>query len=268
MRKQKFVTVVISLLFVLFVCIPAMAEEEAELMVVEDAYPAEQGELEVWLSPEYYSYEDATETIVGLALEYGIIDGLLFELEFEAFKHIDIDEADVTESGTGDLEVELAYSFMEEDSDTHIAAGLEYVEPLGDFEKGLSEGFRVFEPFVALSHNLSNGGSLHATLSYGILSQTEDEDDGAEEAENEMGIALAYSHPVSDSMSVSVEAEMESNEWVADGEETEGMAGLGVAWEHESGFVVGGAALAGLTDESADWAVLLTVGKAFELGGH
>jgi hypothetical protein len=258
--KQKFVTVVTALMLVLFVCIPAMAEEEGYSpgpFLAADGYAAEKGEFGVFLDPEYYSHEEATEGVVGLTLEYAPIDRLLVELIFEAFKWVDIDEADVSESGIGDLAVGLKYGVYHTDS-THLALGFEYVEPTGDEDKHLSGGVRVGEPYIGVSQDLSSGASIHGSIAYGIIEGEE---------ESEAGVALSYVHPLSHSMAFMVEAEMMSNEWLADGHHTEGMAGAGIAYECPSGYEIAGEALAGLTDESADWAILLSIGKEFELGG-
>jgi hypothetical protein len=237
-----------------------MAEEGSYAtapFLAAEGYAAPKGEFGVSLDPEYYSHEEATEGIVGLTLEYAPIDRLLLELIFEVFKWVDIDDGD-SESGIGDTAIGLQYGFYNTDK-VHLLLGFEYVEPTGDEDKGLSGGARVGEPFFAVSHDLSNGASIHGSIAYGIIEGEE---------ESEAGVALAYVHPFGHSMAFLVEAEMMSNEWLADGHHTEGMAGAGIGWEHASGIEVAGEVLAGLTDESADWAVLLTIGKGFELGGH
>ena len=258
MSKQKFVTVVTTLMLVLFLCIPAMAETEEGYspgpFLATDGYAAEKGEFGVFLGPEYYSHEDATLGVAVLTLEYAPIDRLLLELIFEGFKWVDNGDS---ESGIGDLAVNMKYGVFHTDS-THLALGFEYVEPTGDEDKHLSHGVRIGEPYIGVSQDLSNGSSIHGSMVYGIVEGSE---------ENEAGVALAYVHPLSHSMAFMVEAEMMSNEWLADGHHTEGMAGAGIAYECPSGYEIAGEALAGLTDESADWAILLSIGKEFELGG-
>lgn len=272
MRKQILATMAISLLLVSLAGIPALAETEEEgfspeLFLVDDAYAPEKGEFGIWLQPQYYNDDEGTLTLINLSAEYGITDRLLLEVSYEGYKKIDPDMAGASaESGTGDLSIGLMYALGDDDAETHFAVGLEVALSTGDFDKGLTEGYNVYEPFVAVSHDLASGASLHANLSYGIVDQKEKETGMPAEEENEVGIAAAYVHPLGDSMALMFEAAMESNEWLADGEETEGMAGPALAWQSESGIQVGAAVQFGLTDDSADWAALLNIGKEFELG--
>lgn len=262
----------ISFLLLMFAVMPALAETgdegfSPELFLVDDAYAPEKGEFGVWLQPKYFSDEEGTVTWVDLTLEYGLTDHLLLEVFYQAYKDIDPEEDGLSsESGSGDLGVGIMYAFGDEDARTHFAVGLEYTEPTGDFDKGMTEGYRVYEPFIAVSHDLESGPSIHANLSYEILDQREKEVGVPVEEENEVAIAVAYVHPLSGSLALMFEAAMESSEWLADGEETEGMAGPEIAWEGESGIQVGTAVHFGLTDDSADWAVLFNIGMEFELG--
>lgn len=273
MRKQTLAILVISLLLVLCTGIPALAEnmEEGffpELFLVDDAYAPEKGELGIWLRPEYADYDEGSLTLINLAVEYGITDRLLMEVSYEGYKWINPEDAGVeSESGTGDLSLGLMYAFGDEDAATHLAVGFEVTLSTGDFEKDLSEGYNVYEPFVAVSHDLASGASLHASLSYGIVDQQEKAPFEPLEEEDEVGIAVAYVHPLSDSLALMLEAAMESNEWLADGEETEGVAGPALVWQDESGLQLGVAVQFGLTDDSPNWSALLNIGKEFEIGG-
>jgi len=263
---------VFSFWLVLFAGIPALAESEGEgftpeLFLVDDAYAPERGEFGIWLQPQYFSDEEGKVTWVNLSLEYGITNHLLLEVFYEGYKKIDPEEEGASsESGPGDLGVGIMYALGDEDARTHFAVGLEYTHPTGDFDKGLTEGYRVYEPFIAVSHDLESGASIHANLSYEILDQQEKEEGEPVEEENEVTIAVAYVHPLSDSLALMFEASVESSEWLADGEETEAMAGPEVAWKSESGFQIGTAVHFGLTEDSADWAVLFNLGKEFEFG--
>ena len=142
----------------LFPCCAAADDERGdplveELFVTETVYPQDQGHWQQTLRPSYLvnGPEDDRFTLQA-SIEYGITDQFQIEAAWIGYqKH------SPGEDGSGDTELGLKYSFGENNTaGMQLAIGFEVTFPTGDIDKGLTDGFRVYEPFAVVSKDISN----------------------------------------------------------------------------------------------------------------
>jgi len=268
MKTRYLFAAVLSLSILLMSSAPVRAEEEGiepELFFTETAYAPEQGEFGVWLQPGFYSDDEGDLTLVNISLEYGLTDNIMAELSYEGYKKLETDlPVPQTYSGGGDLEIGLSYAFGNpEDEDMHYAVGLEVTLPTGD--DAVTEDVTVIEPYAAFTWDIGEG-ALHANISYGFI----DSDSDTlllEDEEDEAGVSVAYALPIGERFAVMAELSAESNEWLADGDETEAVFAPGLAWQISDNVQLGMSIPVGLTDDSADWGILVQVGTEMNFLG-
>lgn len=123
-------------------------------------YPQEKGELEVELASVYQNHTGGDTWTIPISLEYGLSDCWQVEAEWDSLVQRYPRNHSVVR-GVGDLEVGSQYSFMNiGDSSFHIAPRFSIQVPVGDVNKGLSEGFIEYKPAVILARDFPE---LHHT---------------------------------------------------------------------------------------------------------
>ena len=83
-----------------------------ELFLSDTATGQEAGEWQVTVSPQFEQNESDSTLLLEVELEYGITDQLQVAIEYTPFIHVDAD-AGGSESGDGNLEVGLQYSWVD-----------------------------------------------------------------------------------------------------------------------------------------------------------
>ncbi|MGF7213385.1 hypothetical protein GGE65_008027 [Skermanella aerolata] len=156
-----------------------------ELIVGETPYPQEKGEIQITLEGNHFHAKESTSS--GSAeVEYGITSSLQISIKAPySFVHLSDDEDDESTvsstRGIGDVEVGVAYAFLNE-RDRVFAAALDIGIPTGNEEKELGEGE------VAVEASLRGGWRLRDAWLFTTL--------GFEIEDNEksfqVGSAVAY----------------------------------------------------------------------------
>jgi hypothetical protein len=124
-----------------------------ELFKTDVIYPERKGELELELASFYQNHAGGDTWTIPLSLEYGLNNRWQVEAEWDCLvQHFPENQSAVR--GVGDLEVGTQYSFMNIGGSLfHIAPRFSIQAPVGDVNKGLSEGFLEYEPAVILARD-------------------------------------------------------------------------------------------------------------------
>jgi hypothetical protein len=134
-----------------------------ELFKTDVVFPEEKGELELELASAYQNHaggEGDNIWTIPLSLEYGLTDRWQMEAEWDSMvQRFPKNESVVR--GVGDFELGTQYSFLNIDGSLfHIAPRFSVQVPVGDVNKGLSDGFLEYEPAVILARDFP---TLHHT---------------------------------------------------------------------------------------------------------
>jgi hypothetical protein len=170
---SRWVLALSAVMFISYLPTPARADDDdaagftnrqkrpiEELFKTHLIYPQEKGELEVELASVYQNHAGGDTWTIPLSLEYGLTDRWQVEAEWDSLIQRYPENHSVVR-GVGDLEVGTQYSFMNvADSLFHIAPRFSIQVPVGDVNKGLSEGFLEYEPAVILARDFPE---LHHT---------------------------------------------------------------------------------------------------------
>lgn len=255
-----------------------LVEKEGPLIqsffLTETVYPQAQGETQITLVPSYFSNNgDGDDLLLGLSVEYGITDRFAVGAGWIPYRKIYFDQAS-DQSGPGDLELGVKYAFdKNEDLQLQIAIGLGVTLPTGDEDKGLSEGNRVYEPFIVLSKDFGDDTNIHFNLAYGFvevvnrpheigLAEKEEIMDGGKDGANGLALNLGLVTKLSPHWRGTLELNLETNE-IDDGEETESFFTPGLVWKGLDDFEFGLGVPIGLTDESPDWGLIAKASYEF-----
>lgn len=131
-----------------------------DLFKTDTVYPQEKGELEVEVISMYQNHSGEDRWTLPVSLEYGLTDKWQVEAEWDSLVQRYPRNQSVV-GGIGDVEVGTQYSFMNVgDSLFHIAPRFSLQIPVGDVNKGLSEGFLEYEPALIFARDFPE---LHKT---------------------------------------------------------------------------------------------------------
>jgi len=131
-----------------------------ELFKTHVVYPEEKGEVQVELASVYQNHTGGDTWTIPVSLEYGLTDRWQVEAEWDSWVQRYPQNHPVVR-GVGDLEVGTQYSFMNiGNSLFHVAPRFSIQVPVGDVNKGLSEGFLEYEPAVIVAKDFPE---LHHT---------------------------------------------------------------------------------------------------------
>jgi hypothetical protein len=131
-----------------------------ELFKTDVVYPQEVGELELELASAYQNNAGQDKWTLPVSLEYGLTDSWQVEGGWDSLVQR-YPRNQSAARGVGDLEFGTQYSFMNlGGSSFHIAPRFTIQVPVGDVNKGLSEGFLEYEPAVILARDFPE---LHHT---------------------------------------------------------------------------------------------------------
>lgn len=236
-----------------------------EYFLTKAVYPQEAREIQFTVLPSI-DFEDGTASLLPLAIEYGITDRLQLEASWDAWGRLDPDGLPST-TGSGDVEIEAQYSFMNlGGSRTHLAVGFGVTFPAGDESDGVSEGTREFEPSVVLARDVTFGGRAAQLFAQGAVGFVEDDagDDPKESADELLfggGVAVAFG-----AARLILEAAWTSSEWDG-GDESAAQLSSGLVWDLPGTWEAGIATRFGIGGEAADVGLSFILLHEFEIGG-
>jgi len=228
--KQLFgVTILISAI------LPAFADDDdnstnavkrpiEELFMNDLVYPQNKGEWEFELASIYQNNRAADTFTMPLSVEYGLSDRWQVEAEWDSFINNNPRDGR-TANGIGDLELGTQYSFMSiAGSQFHIAPRFTVGIPLGDVNRGLSEGFMEYEPAVIIARDFPN---LHRTQLFTEIGvnlvqrvKTPADEDDADPAAHELDIGAGFFTPFEHG-AVSLEFNSVNDTWNHHGQENQ-----------------------------------------------
>ncbi len=154
-----------------------------EVFQTELVYPQEKGEIQLTLAPRFREGDSRDIIQIPLTIEYGITDAWQVEFEWDFFVHRN-PTTGASANGPGDLEIGTKYSFMNiAGTDFHIAVSFDIAFPLGDVNKGLTEGFIEYEPFFILARDFPqlNDLQLFTQVGVGLVQRVKKPDDPDDE---------------------------------------------------------------------------------------
>jgi hypothetical protein len=204
-----------------------------ELFKTDTVYPEERGELEVGLTSVYQHNSLGNTWTVPVTLEYGLTDNWQVEAEWNGYVQR-TPKGGSTVRGIGDLELNAQYSFLNvNDSLYHIAPRFGVEVPLGNVNKGLSEGFMEYQPGVILARDIPQ---LHRTQVFTEIGvnfvqrvKRPTEADDAEPAAHELAVGAGFFTLFSRG-ALTMEFNWNNNKWNHHGTENTWYATPGVLW--------------------------------------
>lgn len=129
-------------------------------------YPQEKNEIQFSLLPVFKSQSGENRYQTEFELEYGFTDAWQLQLEWEGLIHRELFRSP-GQTGAGDFSIGTQYSFMGlQDGHSHAALGLNLGVPVGDVDKGLSDGFFEIETYFTLARDFPqiNGAQLFSQM--------------------------------------------------------------------------------------------------------
>ena len=169
--------------------------------------------------------------------------------------------------GTGDLSIETKYSFMNvANTNVHLAVGFELGLPTGDRDKGMSEGFIEYEPFLIAAKDFPGMKNLQVFTQIGIRlvkptgpgHDFEDE----EPAAHELTWGAGFFIPIRQ-LCITTEFNWATNEWNHGGNENKQSLTPGLVWRLPDNWEIGIGAPIGLSRKSLDAGVILKLTREF-----
>lgn len=163
----------LALMAISFLGAPARADDEdgasstnrvkrpiEDLFKTDLVYPQEKGELEVEVASVYQNHTGGDTWTVPLGFEYGLTDQWQVEGEWDSLvQRYPKDQSAVR--GIGDVSAGTQYAFMNiADSSFHVAPRFSVEGPVGDVNRGLSEGLIKYDPAVIVAKDFPQ---LHRT---------------------------------------------------------------------------------------------------------
>jgi hypothetical protein len=237
-----------------------------ELFQTELVYPQQRGEMQVTLAPSFHREREQDLWRAPVGLEYGLTDSWELGLHWDAavYRH---PENGTSAYGVGDLELEAKYSFMNlGKAGFHAAFGFGVQFPVGSVDKGLSEGFMEYEPFLVLAKDLPALHQAQVFLQTGLnfvqRVKTADTADETEPAAHELFMSGGFFLPINPFV-LSTELTWTNNRWNHDGTENAWYVTPGLTWRLGHEWEVGAGVSVGLTDDSDHWRLILQVTKEF-----
>ncbi len=235
---------------------PGYVQPLQEVFQTELVYPQERGEVQLTAAPRYRSGADEDLFELPLAVEYGITDAWQVGLDWRSIVHRRPREEDST-TGAGGLEVETKYSFMNVgESDFHAALAFSLGIPLGDVDRGLTEGFLEYEPAVLLAYDFPRlaNSQLFTEVRVGFVQRVRSpsDPDEAEPPSHELGWSSGFFVPVGP-IRLTLELTLETNEWNNRGEEAGWSLTPGVVWDLPGRWEIGIGVPIGLSGDE-EWA--------------
>jgi hypothetical protein len=224
-----------------------------ELFKTDTVYPQDKGELEVDLASFHQKNTEGSTWTIPLSIEYGLTDRWQVEAEWNAYVQNHPAGGSVAR-GIGDLELGTQYSFMNIGGSLFHIAPLFSVElPLGDVNKGLSDGFVEYEPAVVLARDFPQ---LHHTQLFteaGVnfpqrVERPADADD-AESAADEFNFGTGF-FTLFPHGAASLEFNWTNSQWNRDGTENLLYLTPGVIWKPARGVEFGLGIPVGLNSQS------------------
>lgn len=199
-----------------------------DFFLSESVAPKEAGEWEMSFGIDYSDNDEADSqtTTFSLGVEYGITDSLQAELEYAPY--VQVSNAGDDDSGQGNVEVGLKYSFMHIDgSPFSLAIGWEHEFASGDdlSNEGddAEEEKDADEVYLIAALDLDEAGDQQVALQVG----REFEDD-----ENQNFANLTYFNALDDDLALSAEYNWSE-------EEDERAVTPGLFWEPDEGLELG-----------------------------
>jgi hypothetical protein len=205
-----------------------------ELFKTDVVYPEYKGELEMEVGSVYQNHAGGDTWTIPLSVEYGFNNNWQAEAEWDSFVQR-FPQGHSAVSGIGDIEVSTQYSFMNVGGSLfHIAPRFSIQAPVGDVNKGLSEGFLEYEPAVILARDFPE---LHRTqffteLGAGLVQRihTPKDSDETEPSSHELILGSGF-FVLFPRWAPTFEFNVNNNTWNHHGDENQMYLTPGILWK-------------------------------------
>ncbi|QPJ61215.1 MAG: hypothetical protein G3M70_04650 [Candidatus Nitronauta litoralis] len=267
MRRSVFF-LVLSFILVLVLSRISLADTEnsrkvpqpiQEVFQSDLLYPQEKNEIQFSLLPVFKSQNGENRYQTEFELEYGFTDAWQLQLEWDGLIHRELFRSpDQTEAG--DFSIGTQYSFMGlQDGYSHAALGLNLGVPVGDVDRGMSDGFFGVETYFTLARDFPefNGAQLFSQMGVEWVSRVRTPNNLAPlpNAAHTFFWNAGGFLPVGDFRGT-LEINWKNNEWNQSGNNNVLFLTPGVIWKISKEWELGVAAPVGLTDDADDVRVI------------
>jgi hypothetical protein len=235
-----------------------------EVFQTDLVYPQEKGELQLTTGFSLSKRLGAVLVQVPASLEYGITDRWQVDLQWDGVTgiHSPFGSSLV---GTGDLSIGTMFSFMNvANTSLHLAVGFELGLPTGDRDKGMSEGFVEYEPFLIAAKDFPGMHNLQIFTQVGLrlVTASRHDLDNEEPAAHELNWGSGFFIPMR-RLCITTEFNWVTNEWNHGGIENRHSLTPGLIWRLPHNWEIGIGAPIGLSRKSSDSSVILKLTREF-----
>lgn len=222
-------------------------------------YPQEKNEIQFSLLPAFKSQSGENRYQTEFELEYGFTDAWQLQIEWDGLIHRELFRAP-DQTGAGDFSIGSQYSFMGlQDGYSHAAVGFNLGVPVGDVDRGMSDGFFEVETYFTLARDFPqfNGAQLFSQMGVEWVSRVRRPDNPipVPTAAHSFFWNVGGFLPIGD-LRGTLEINWENNEWNQSGNNNELFLTPGVIWKISKEWELGVAAPVGLTDDADDVRVI------------
>lgn len=231
-------------------------------------YPQEEDEIQFTFLPAYKNGTTEDRYQMEMEFEYGFTDFWQLQIEWDGPIHRDPFRGGPEHTGVGDLSVGTQYSFMAlMDGYTHAAAGINVEIPVGDIDRGFTNGMVGVETYFTVARDFPqfNGAQIFSQTGVEWVSRARRPISGALPPEaHSFFWNVGGFLPVGD-LRGTLEINWENDEWNNGGTTNELFITPGVIWKISKEWELGLASPLGLTDDADDVRVVGMLVYEFEL---
>jgi hypothetical protein len=167
-----------------------------ELFKTDTVFPQMKGEMEFRVAPLFQRNANGNTLSIPLSVEYGLTDNWQVEAEWNSYMQR-MPKHGSTTRGIGDLELSTQYSFLNINGSLfHVAPRFGMEVPLGDVNKGLSEGFMEYQPGIIMARDFPELHRTELFMELGVSLvqrvKTPEEADDAEPAAHQFNLGAGF----------------------------------------------------------------------------
>ena len=167
-----------------------------ELFKTDTVFPQMKGEMEFRVAPLFQRNVNGSTLSIPLSVEYGLTDNWQVEAEWNSYMQR-MPKHGSTTRGIGDLELSTQYSFLNINGSLfHVAPRFGMEVPLGDVNKGLSEGFMEYQPGFIMARDFPELHRTELFMELGVSLvqrvKTPEDPDDAEPAAHQFNLGTGF----------------------------------------------------------------------------
>jgi len=261
----------VVILSILSVAGVAIADESSSpptvsnLFQTSTVFPNEKGEVSIFVLPSYNNeHLGEYTTSWPVSITYGVTDAFMLTVGWTPVMTNNVDGN--TYHGSSDIKLGTQYSFMNiNNSNFSAALAFTYSQPQGDINKGMTQGFRTYEPTALFNEDLPNLNhvNLFSQVGFDFVEKVESVSSGNQVIQqpptaHSFFLDAGFYIPVGSMRYVS-QINWNNNRWNHNGTTDALYFSPGIIWEAAKKLELGISAPIGLTYESDYYQILAEV---------